>query len=534
MQELYSKQNLSKQLFSSTQNTNSISNIGNIYTTENFEIYVGTKKPGTTLWNDYNQNGTPDYIDTVKNEIEFIYNKLINEKGFKKPLGEGKIKIYIANSDLYLNSEILTMTNDYVGWALYENNESYFVLNGNITSPSISTSSKEIIKVTLAHEFFHLIQYAYNLDFDNNNLWLYESTAVFIEYLVYPKITDYLKTYGNSLGSSLKRGLIDYYHLNPYASNLFFDFLKNKYNDKNMIKKIWQNFEISTNSISSVKTFLQEYNSTIEQELYEYTKAILYENDKFSNSQIFTEYIKVKNTLEKCESSSIDYFGFYSSFSSFSNDECNLVELSLKDNFTKIKVYDGNITLSTNVASLVSKDDIFVILPSNESLNVTNTQKEYKLKVSKYKPKLLNHGWNLLSTHKNIDLKYLDKSNFKYIWKFSDKNWEIWSDKNIENSFATLEKIQKGDGFWIYSYYDNIEFNLGSDLSQSCDFELNSGWNLKGTNCLTSYSLKKIDSLHNIQYAWIYKNNKWYLNKTGYDFETFNELEYNQGIWIKK
>ena len=48
----------------------------------------------------------------------------------------------------------------------------------------------ESLRVTLAHEYAHVLQYGYDVLADG---WHYESSAVWMEQRIYPEITDWLR-----------------------------------------------------------------------------------------------------------------------------------------------------------------------------------------------------------------------------------------------------------------------------------------------------------------------------------------------------
>lgn len=133
----------------------------------------------------YFQNRLQDIAD----EIEFVYET--ETKYFPKPTTH-QIPIYLANTGLTHkdvgNIELPAYIAGYS--ALDEEGNPFFVINPYVT--------KEKLKLTLAHEFFHLVQYTY---FDPrkmsqkwwlDNLWWLESTAVWAEYLVYPSLKSYI------------------------------------------------------------------------------------------------------------------------------------------------------------------------------------------------------------------------------------------------------------------------------------------------------------------------------------------------------
>ena len=64
---------------------------------------------------------------------------------------------------------------------------------------------EDILKVTIAHEFFHTIQYSYFFgNILNENIWWLEATATLMEDEVYDSIDDYINYMNNFFNSSHK------------------------------------------------------------------------------------------------------------------------------------------------------------------------------------------------------------------------------------------------------------------------------------------------------------------------------------------
>ena len=129
----------------------------------------------------------------VDQKIE-ISEKEVEEYGFKAPKNsqDHYIDIYIANRNAYnlQTNSYVTISSQYAGYATaYSDATPYFVIN-----PSVDLN---ILKVTIAHEFFHTIQYSYGLDIVSDeiwykNIWFLEASAVLMEDEVYNNVNDYL------------------------------------------------------------------------------------------------------------------------------------------------------------------------------------------------------------------------------------------------------------------------------------------------------------------------------------------------------
>ena len=145
---------------------------------------------------DANGNGVPDYVETMLGEFEHAYSVENDQLGWRPPKpdfgrgGDDRTDVYIKNigpegifgyaaPDARQPTEpgrhqlaaYLVMDNDYC--QLEYRNYAQFL---------------EPLQVTAAHEYNHVLQFNYDAQQDN---WMFESTAVWMEDKVYDHINDY-------------------------------------------------------------------------------------------------------------------------------------------------------------------------------------------------------------------------------------------------------------------------------------------------------------------------------------------------------
>jgi len=99
---------------------------------------------------------------------------------------------------------------------------------------------------TVAHEFFHLVQYAYSFD---ERSWLYETTATSAEYIFLPRIKSLKEAYYGYRGywDTLVRNIRSWYPVtadarqNAYGMSAFFSYLAERTSDPaGFLKKLWE------------------------------------------------------------------------------------------------------------------------------------------------------------------------------------------------------------------------------------------------------------------------------------------------------
>ncbi len=221
--------------------------------------YVGSTSdaPAAT---DANSNGVPDYVDSTLAVADNVWNTEVGTMGYRAPEsdatstndgGNGKLDIYLA--DLggdgiygYCTSDDPNATDPNYQFG---DVSPYCVVDNDFAKSQFSTGANGLaaLKVTLAHEFFHAVQFAYNAFADN---WVMEGTATWMEDEVYTSINDnrqYLPV--SPLESPVvpldsPMALSNGCHCFWYGSWIWYRFLSEKYGtpghqNTGIIKSIW-------------------------------------------------------------------------------------------------------------------------------------------------------------------------------------------------------------------------------------------------------------------------------------------------------
>lgn len=144
-------------------------------------------------------DGVPDYVEEVLDSAADSYGVENTTLGWIEPLGdddrgEADSPMGTDRTDIYL----LDIDRRYYGYASPDEGQgaatatqAYLVLDDDykrLASPPEFTAI-EAMQVTMAHEYNHVLQFAYD---SQEDLWMFESTATWMENEVYPAIDDYL------------------------------------------------------------------------------------------------------------------------------------------------------------------------------------------------------------------------------------------------------------------------------------------------------------------------------------------------------
>lgn len=150
-----------------------------------FEIHYETSGGDAVPLDDLNSNSVPDYVEWVAEAADSSYNHEILTLGFRDPIPAGqRYRVFIRDLGFYGLTRvsggepagtIIEIENDFIGFPPNTDPEG---------------DQKGAVKVTMAHEFKHAIQYVQaNWTGDSNN-WV-EMDATLYEELVYDDVNDY-------------------------------------------------------------------------------------------------------------------------------------------------------------------------------------------------------------------------------------------------------------------------------------------------------------------------------------------------------
>jgi hypothetical protein len=146
-------------------------------------------------------NNRPDYVDKTIANMNDVWSTEINQYDYKKPLKDGrsgghhggnpntKVDIFISNIGDQGIYGYCTTDDPRVNSNNHRQNSAYCVIDDDF-SPAEFTSGatrNKANQVTLAHEFFHAVQFAYDT-FDNRAMM--EGTATWMEDEVFNSVND--------------------------------------------------------------------------------------------------------------------------------------------------------------------------------------------------------------------------------------------------------------------------------------------------------------------------------------------------------
>ena len=200
------------------------------------------------------RQAVPPYIEQVGRAFDEVRSFTCSSRGFREPVLQAGKKSY----DVYVFDQKGKYGVTYSSGTFGESgsrartSSSYICIDNSYSKEKgFDKSREDCMKVTAAHEFFHAVQYAYNVDADG---WWKEASATWNEDEVYTGVNDYLRYIPRYL-SAPYRPLDE----SSYSGVIFAKFLSENYGGNNVIKRIWEIQSTGVgNSIAAIDRALRE------------------------------------------------------------------------------------------------------------------------------------------------------------------------------------------------------------------------------------------------------------------------------------
>ncbi len=296
-------QNNKSQLSSATiQEVESMMNNKSIQASEtytsasgNFSIHYETTGNHAVPNEDANSNGTPDYVEEVAAAADSSYRHEVQTLGYTDPVLTGQTyDIYLINTIDVYDAPYYGVTNISSGTTYIEIENDF----GENFPPNDDPEGSQIgaVKVTVAHELKHAVQYEANGWNGETGLWL-EMDATLMEEVVYDNVNDY-HTYLESALSIFSDPTQSFY---PSTGDSYFIvswalFFEEKYGSQFWVE-VWEIIKDNPN-ITMVDALTQQLGGThafneayIESQLWHYASGPGNASDNFGfvESDVYPE-----------------------------------------------------------------------------------------------------------------------------------------------------------------------------------------------------------------------------------------------------
>ncbi len=152
-----------------------------------FRVHYDTRGRHAVSPADTDRNRVPDYVEEVAATFDAVWKLQVRNLGYRDPLddGDGLFDVYIqqlGTSGVYGQTWPNSLGNPVTS--------AYLTVDNDYTDRIYATRGLDGLHVTVAHEFFHAIQFAYNA---RDLTWWHEATATWMEDVAYDDVNDYFQ-----------------------------------------------------------------------------------------------------------------------------------------------------------------------------------------------------------------------------------------------------------------------------------------------------------------------------------------------------
>jgi hypothetical protein len=248
------------------------------YVSESGQFRIHYTRSGSHAVLGSGDTGVPSFVLETAIAADSVYGIIVGDLGFLPPPDDGQIDgpehdIYIKN--WYGAYYGMTYFDQYQASSVFPGYPSYLVVDNDYVEANYATKGLEALRVTIAHEFFHMVQlaYAHPGEFDWENLNWYEISSVWMEEICYPDINDYF-AYVEDNFRQLHFPGIDGSSAYSYGHGIFAQVLDLEYgeaNGKHIMLDLWEHLE-GRNAFSNINTVLSSspWNSSMTEALGKY------------------------------------------------------------------------------------------------------------------------------------------------------------------------------------------------------------------------------------------------------------------------
>ena len=203
-------------------------------------------QPGSVDSTDRDGNGIPDYVDTVAATLDSVWRLQVEVLGYAAPPSDGGMDG--EEYDIYIRE--LGPAQVY-GYAHPEQDgpttHSFLEIDNNFTDPIYTHShGLDALRVAVAHEFFHAIQFGYYQGWEG--IWWQEVSATWMEDVAYPEVDDYLQYLSYFMQRPWQSMEINSRaDTRVYGAAIFAHYLDQRF-ERGLIRSIWEELGSARNA----------------------------------------------------------------------------------------------------------------------------------------------------------------------------------------------------------------------------------------------------------------------------------------------
>lgn len=272
----------------------------------NFRVHYDITGRNAVPSIDEDNNNIPDFIDSVLYYADYINEFYIFDLGYKPfaiDSGSGGSKAF----DIYLwelGDDSLDGYGGIYGMSILDKqqipgshsshnsfcviDDDFSELDSNNGSQTFQTTNGfDALKVTLAHELHHAIQFLYTSEGINAYVFQ-EMTSVFYENRLFPEIKDYYQYTNKLLLNPDDYPLGTNNALAPYCYGIFFQYLYKKFGDA-AIKRVWELGGNGVEHFTALNQVLESYDFSMKEAWEEFVTWMYFTGDRAKGDTLFND-----------------------------------------------------------------------------------------------------------------------------------------------------------------------------------------------------------------------------------------------------
>jgi len=243
---------------------------------------------------DEDHNGIPDYVDSTLVYLQYAWRLIVVELGYGRPSFDGTLGGLPRDMiDCYLMDlspqQVYGYT--YADGTAVGASSSYITIDNDFSENIYYTKGYDALKITTAHEFFHVIHYTYFSG--RESIWWMEQTAVWMEDRAWDDVNDYLNYIG-FLYTERDTPLDSSSGTFMYGAALFAFHIAENYGER-MIRSIWQTFkDRQSGEIENLNAVLPD---GLAETISDLAVWVLFTGERANDRDFFEEAALIEDTM---------------------------------------------------------------------------------------------------------------------------------------------------------------------------------------------------------------------------------------------
>lgn len=257
-----------------------------------------------------NADGVPDYIFEAALAAEYAYRILKDTLGFDPPPPDDpaakETDIYVMNlgGSAYAytyNENEVDSTSRPADWTAYT------TIDNDYSEMGYHTRGLDGMRVTIAHEYFHVVQLGYNWHWENDlpgsdgDTYFLEWSSTWFEERAYPEVNDYVQ-YVNGFFLNPTRSI--WHSSYAYALGPFLAYLTDIYDDERFIQKVWEKIK-EQYALAALMNLIGEFGGDLPTQYNGFMAACYYTGDRYNeqyavspDARFFPELALISHSFE--------------------------------------------------------------------------------------------------------------------------------------------------------------------------------------------------------------------------------------------